>query len=328
MNTHRQNHHTGSNASSNTHAHRFEFPEKSHIKAIHEVLDKYDFLKGRMEIHMPYTRTKQILSGQKVWLWPKFDKRPTSYLIFIDGWPPCLWSPDRQEGVIFKMILPSSLTAYGPCVMLANLLKGESVLQIEDIIIHGGMNLWTSKIFSERWSELLLTWNTIPTNQPFLSFSTRLVKPWTLNEWATNYDPSLSYIIQPDFSNQARWFWRDTVTPMNVKNYIAPTIKRFPGVPQQVVALCKPHKSALVLPDIYSLFSQEGNDLGIGAVLGMELSKSLRELLGNNVTKEIPVEVQWSSEFNKFKILRIMPEGTTISPYNTFLAVQQNNRKD
>lgn len=305
---------------------RFEFPEKSHIKAIHDVLNTNEFLKGRMEIHMPYSRTKSVFSGQKVWLWPKFDRRPTAYLIFIDGWPPCLWSPDRQEGLTFKMILPSTLTEMGPCVMLANLLKGESVLQIEDIIIHGGQQLWTNRVFSDRWLELLKLWSTIPVNQPFLSFSPRLVKPWTLNEWATQYDPSLSYIIQPEFSNQARWFWRDSVTPFKTKNYIPPTIKRFPGVPQQVVALCKPHKSAVILPDIYSLFSQEGNDLGIAAILGLEFSKLLRE--STKIKEGIPVEVHWSPEFNKFKIARIMPEKTTISPYNTFLAVQQNNGKD
>ena len=307
---------------------RFEFPEKSHIKAIHEILNTYEFLKGRLEIHMPYTRTKQVFSGQKVWLWPKFDKRPTSYLIFMESWPPCLWSPDRQEGFTFKMILPSSLTEKGPCIMLANLLKGESVLQIEDILIYGGRNLWIHKNFNQRWSELLNVWSTIPENQPFLSFNPRLVKPWTLNEWAINYDSSLSYIIQPDFFNQPRWFWRDSVTPQKIKTFIPPTIKRFPGVPQQVVALCKPHKSAVILPDIYSLFSQEGNDLGIAAVLGMELSKSLRDIITNSNESGTPVEVQWSSEFNKFKIMRMMPDGTSISPYNTFLLVQQNNKKD
>jgi hypothetical protein len=302
---------------------RFELPEKSHIKAIHEVLNKHEFLKNRMEIHMPYTRTKQVFTGQKVWLWPKFDKRPTSYLIFMNGWPPCLWSPDRQEGVTFKMILPSSITDRGPCIMLANLLKGESVLQIEDLLVYGGYNLWLNKVFSDRWSELLTVWSTIPENQPFLSFRARLVKPWTLDEWATNYDPSLSYIIQPNILNQSRWFWHDTVTPLKTKTYIPPTIKRFPGVPQQVVALCKPHKSAVVLPDIYSLFSQEGNDLGIAAVLGIDLSKTLKDKMSRE--HSIPVEVKWSTEFNKYKILRIMPEGTTISPYNTFLSIQQKS---
>lgn len=314
--------------------HRFELPEKSHIKTIHEVLDINDFLKGRLEIHMPYTQAKQTFSNSKVWLWPKFDKRPTAYLIFIEGWPPCLWSPDRQEGIIFKMILPASLTNRGPCVMLANLLKGESVLQIEDILLYGGRNLWSSKIFNERWSDLLQIWATIPENQPFLSFKPRLVNPWTLSEWIANYDPSLSYIIQPDIFNKPRWFWKDSVTPLVIKEYIPPTIKRFPGVPQQVVALCRPHKSSIVLPDIYSLFSQEGNDLGIAAISKMELSKLLRDVigkLGEQDNKGIPVEVQWSTEFNKFRIIRIMPDNTTISPNNTFLAVQQageNNSRD
>jgi hypothetical protein len=38
----------------------------------------------------------------------------------------------------------------------------ESVLQIEDIIIHEGEDLWSNRIFSERWETLRAFWATLP----------------------------------------------------------------------------------------------------------------------------------------------------------------------
>lgn len=295
---------------------RFQGVDPKHRNAINELTNKFQFLRGRMEIHLPYARAKGVLSNQNAWVWAKFDRRPTAYLIFLRGWPVCLWSPDRQEGRTFRWIVPPNFTEFGPTVLMANLLTSESVLQIEDILVHQGQDIWSKHTFSERWNKLTMLWDTMPESQPLLSFKHRLVEPIALDDWKTAYDSSLSWIVQPDFAGQPRWFWWDCVTQKEKREYRIPTTKRFPGIPTIAVAEARPHN--MELPDTYTLFSQESQSLGIAAVSGLELSQKLRQA-GN----KFPVEVVWEIEFNKFRILRIMPEGNPIAPHNTFLQIQK-----
>ena len=181
--------HTHSTARSHP---RFQSIEPGHRRAIEELYNQYPFLRGRMGIHLPYTRAKQALSKDTAWVWAKFDKRPTAYLIFLKGFPVCMWSPDRQDGQTFRWITPPSLTELGATVCLANLLVGESVLQIEDLLVFQGQNLWSHHIFSERWKKLLDVWQSIPTEQPLLTFKPRLVEPIALKDWKVAYDGNLS----------------------------------------------------------------------------------------------------------------------------------------
>lgn len=295
---------------------RFAALEPAHQRAIMDLIENNPILHGRMEIHLPYAQAKKVLGSQPVWVWPKFDRRPVSYLIFMEDWPVCLWSPDRQEGRTFRWIAPPNFTERGPTVFLANLLVGESVLQVEDLVIYKGRDLWSRQTFSQRWQSLTELWETMPAEQPLLTFKPALVQPVALTDWASVYDASLSWIFQPDWTGQPRWFWRDVVTKQEKREYRAPTIKRFPGIPTIAVAEARPFNA--VLPDTYSLFSQEGEKLGVAAVSGLELSQSLRK-----AGAKFGVEVCWETEFNKFRILRIMPEGTPVAPQNTFLQIQQ-----
>lgn len=295
---------------------RFQAIEPEHRRAIEELYSSFPFLRGRMEIHLPYSRAKNVLSRDTAWVWAKFDKRPTAYLIFLKGFPVCLWSPDRQEGQTFRWIIPPNFTERGATICMANLLVGESVLQIEDLLIFQGQNIWSTQKFSERWQALLQLWNSMPTEQPLLTFKPRLVEPIPLKDWKTAYDASLSWIIQSDSKGQPRWFWWDVVTPRVKREYRAPTIQRYPGVPTMAVAEARPHST--LLPDTYTLFSSDAKSLGVAAVSGMELSQELRKVAG-----KILVEVVWECDFNKFRIVRIMPPGSPIAPHNTFLQIQK-----
>jgi hypothetical protein len=295
---------------------RFHAIELEHRRAIEELYLNFPFLRGRMEIHLPYSRAKNILSNDPAWVWAKFDKRPTSYLIFLKGFPVCLWSPDRQEGQTFRWMTPPNFTENGATVCLANLLTGESVLQIEDILISKGQNIWSHQKFSERWRELLTLWDSMPTEQPLLTFKPRLVEPILLRDWKVAYDASLSWIIQTNSIGQPRWFWWDVVTPRIKREYRAPTIQRYPGIPTMAVAEARPHST--LLPDTYTLFSSDGKSLGVAAVSGIELSQELR-----TCGDKFLVEVTWMCEFNKFRIVRIMPLGSPVAPQNTFLQIQK-----
>lgn len=298
---------------------RFRTLDKDHISAIESLFKSFPFLNERVEIHMPFSRAKSTFSSNTVWLWPKFDKRPVGYLIFIEGFAPCIWYPERQEGMTFRWLLPPNFCEHGPTVCLANILAGESVLQIEDIVVYQGTNLWSTAVFSERWTKLREFWNSLPPDQPLLAFKPRIVTPISLSDWHLHYNPAIYWIIQPDHVRLPRWYWKDTVTTPEHKpvEFIAPVLKRGTEIPTMLCALCMPYTKT-VLPDTYSLFSQEGNNLGVASISSLSLSLELRKNMSGSEEEGIPVEVKWNDEFNKYQIIRIMPEGTPISTASFF----------
>lgn len=290
---------------------RFRCLDTDHISAIESLFNKFPFLKERVEIHMPFSRAKSTFSSGTVWLWPKFDKRPVGYLIFIDGFAPCIWYPVRQEGMTFRWLLPPNFNQKGATVCLANILAGESVLQIEDIIIDKGKDLWSTMIFSERWNKLRDFWNCLPPDQPLLAFKPQIVKPIALSDWSLHYNPAIYWIIQSDHVKQPRWYWKDTVVEYKAKEYIPPVLKRGTEIVSILCALCIPYTKT-VLPDTYSLYAQEGVNLGFASIPSLELSLELRKTTG------VPVEVKWNDTFNKYQIMRIMPNETPITTASFF----------
>jgi hypothetical protein len=298
---------------------RFRRLDTDHISAIESLYKQFPFLNDRVEIHMPFGRAKPTFSSGTVWMWPKFDKRPVGYLIFIEGFAPCIWYPERQEGLTFRWLLPPNFCQKGATVCLANILAGESVLQIEDIIVSEGKDLWSTTPFSQRWNKLRDFWHALPADQPLLAFKPRIVKPIPLNEWPLHYDHNIYWIIQADHCKQPRWYWKDTVTVPEHKpvEYIAPVLKRGVEIPNILVAYLVPYAKA-ILPDTYSLLSQEGVNLGVASISTLNLSLELRKTMTDNVSG-LPVEVKWNEGFNKYQVVRIMPDGTPVSTASFFI---------
>jgi hypothetical protein len=297
---------------------RFRRLDIDHISAIESIFKTYPFLNNRVEIHMPFSRAKQTFSSGAVWVWPKFDKRPVGYLIFIEGFAPCIWYPERQEGLTFRWLLPPNFCQKGSTVCLANILAGESILQIEDIVVYEGNDLWSHKSFSERWNILRDFWNSLPPAQPLLAFKPQVVKPIPLSQWHLHYDSAIYWIIQPDHYRQPRWFWKDTVTVSERKpvEFIAPVLKRGTEILNIIVAYLTPYTKT-ILPDTYSLLSQEGVNLGFASISTLNLSLDIRKAI-EKMPNGIPVEVKWNEDFNKYQVLRIMPDDTPITTASFF----------
>ena len=295
---------------------RFHRLDVAHISAIEALYTTFPFLRQRMEIHMPFSRARSTFSSGSLWLWPKFDKRPVGYLIFLEGFSPCIWYPERQEGMTFRWLLPPSFSQQGATICLANLLAGESVLQMEDIIVYEGRDLWSHQTFSERWASLRQFWHSLPPDQPLLAFQPRVVTPIPLSEWHLHYHSAVYWIIQTDQARQPRWYWRDVVTVVEHKpvEFIAPVMKRSAEIISVLCALCLPYAN-MSLPDTYSLVSQEGTALGMASLPNMAMSLELR---GKMVTKGLPVEVVWKPAFQKYQVTRILPEHTPITTASFF----------
>jgi len=298
---------------------RFRRLDNQHILAIESLYSQYPMLRDRYEIHMPFHRTKSTFSSESVWIWPKFDKRPVGFLIFIDGFAPCIWYPDRQEGLTFRWLLSPTFCQHGPTICLANILADESLLQIEDIIVYHGKDIWSTDRFSERWNKLREFWSSLPPHQPLLAFKPQIVKPLSIQQWSEEYDSSIYWIIQHDQPRQPRWFWKDTVTIPSKPaiEYIPPKLKRSSDIPTLLCAACSPY-TKIILPDTYSLSSQEGQSLGIASISTIQLSQQLQQLFTDKSLTYIPVEVQWNDSFKKYQIINILPNNTTITTTSFF----------
>ena len=95
-------------------------------------------------------------------------------------------------------------------------------------------------IFSERWKQLNDFWNLLPPDQPLLAFKPQIVTPIKLSDWSLHYNPAIYWIVQPDHLKQPRWYWKDTVNQIKIKEYIAPMLKREKDIISVLCALCKP----------------------------------------------------------------------------------------
>ena len=291
---------------------RFSRLDEDHIQAIAKVTQR---LASRFEVHLPGHRAKQIFEREKLLVWAKFDRRPTCLLLFIDGFAPALWEPSRQEGLTFRWILPPGFGLKGPTVCLANLLKGESVLQIEDLVVYEGTELWSSQTFTSRWNQLRHFWNRLPPDQPLIAVKPRIVEPLSIANWATHYDNSLSWIIQPDTAGSQRFYWWDSVTPKTDASYRAPVLQRSPDIQVLMCALATPY-TKIGLPDAYSLEADGNKYIGIASISTMALSQEMRTK-SKDVTG-IKVEVKWNEEFEKYQIVKILDDRTPVSAASFF----------
>lgn len=301
---------------------RFQCMDNQHIQALKELFEEYPVLDKRMEFHMPAANiAKGVFSSNSAWVWPKLERRPVAYLVFIESFAPCIWNPSRQEGCTLQWILTPNFYQNGPVVCLANLIQGESILQIEDVVVMDGKDLWSSVSFSKRWECLRELFRKIPSDQPLLTLKTQVVVPLSLEKWSESYDSSFSWIIQPDIAGRQRWFWKDSTVPKErpSEEIVKTHIQTRTAPLHQNTALCancRPY-TKLNLPDTYALYSQDEEFIGLAGVSGLELSRTLKAgIVANPVG--FPVEISWNPDFEKYQITKIMAEGSIVSPFSFF----------
>jgi hypothetical protein len=114
-----------------------------------------------------------------------------------------------------------------------------------------------------------------------------------------------------------------TVPEHRAVEFIAPILKRSKEMAQLLCAYCIPY-AKMVLPDTYSLLSQEGNPLGMASIPTLQISLELRGLFSDktNVITGTPVEVEWNDAFQKYQVVRVLPQETPITTEAFFYHVR------
>ena len=266
-------------------------------------------------------------------------ERPGLLLIYSSENPAVYWDMDKDEPSSIRLQIPFGFLQNGPSLYSATLLKAESILLIEDLWVSYGKNM-RSFAFSERWSELLEHFKELSLQQLLLGFTLKMVEPISLNEFISSEpDPGSIWDFQPELGNHKRLYWmcpgvkidkskgsqlREQEKTSLLK--LPPTInknvlKRTSDIISSRCARVKPHPSGF--PDIYILESSDNKNIGNACITKLQQSVDIKEAISKSQNKTINAEVAWHIGFNKYEIIRILPNDTPLSSMTAFYEINK-----
>ena len=275
------------------------------------------------------TRDERFLTENVLWIWQRRASNiERSGLLLIRTGGPCLfWNSMKDEMVSLRIQIPHgfcSSDSYWLCV--ATICASENSLEMEDVIVANGYNLFNTSKYSQRYTILQNAVNSLG-NQPFLGLSIKAVTPLGLGEWLQQtsiygYQPDDGSVwdIQPNEPGRRRKVWvapkKIISGPKQINTVVLSGIdslvytKAVPKNHNPLVrsAAAPSARFARIVvdkmgPDRYILQSAEGERLGYALVRGLLDSERYRVEIsqGANV-----VRVEWGSEFSKYKIIEFM----------------------
>ena len=224
----------------------------------------------------------------------------------------------------------------GGAIFAATLAVSDSTLWIEDVLVLAGQNIWSNTQFSKRW-EILKNWFDNSWSEDISLQRGLMIKPRNI-EPLVNFHAEAGDVWEfiPEDAGQRRIIWKDRqIKKVQLSNYPQKpktdikksqpqsqpqsqkqplqeqTIKQpkkqvgildtyFPSLPcgDSLVANAKKGDSG---PDVYTLFSVDGVNLGIAVIRKMTLSLAMR----THCQDSTRVRVEWNSSFDRWEILDV-----------------------
>jgi hypothetical protein len=232
---------------------------------------------------------------------------------------------------ILRMRHSPSIYNAGGSVFAVTLHVSDSILWLEDVLVWNGQPIWMTHSFSKRWlilkSWLENDWSEDPNLQRGLIIKPR--QPLPLSSFLS--EPGDVWEFIPEDAGKRKLMWKDKrLMPVSISSYPQKDIPRksrqksevkeeesvkptpvvqvgildsyFPSLPQEndgsLIAMAKKETG----PDVYSLYSAEGTNLGLAVIRKMTLSLSMRKHCNETHTK---VRVEWCSAFDRWEILDV-----------------------
>ena len=264
-------------------------------------------------------------------------ERPGLLLVYSADQPAVFWDMDRDEPSAIRLQIPFGFLKNGPSLFSVTLLKGESRLIMEDVWVLYGKK-WQDKAFSDRWVELQHVFKEFSVQQMFLGFDLTLVQPMSLQEFIEcNPEPGSLWDFQPEAPNHKRLYWMCPGVKLNKSagqvareeeaNVATLVAKMPPSINKNILkrtgeilemrsALVKAHPSGL--PDTYILESSDNKIIGNACVTKLQQSREIKEKIRATTTKSLKGEVVWHNGFNKYEIIKILPDDTPLSSSTAF----------
>jgi hypothetical protein len=228
-------------------------------------------------------------------LWPS-DR----LCVYISGEPVSPKRPTPRVAVLRLRVDPQfyDAAAGGMTVFSATLVAGERKLQIEDVLMWKGRNVWAEEGFEARW--LLATqWL-----EHYCIAESRLIggldveiAPWSALETVS---PEGVWELMGDQPAQRRLLWianhGDPIRPA-----VTVAVTSAAAAPAPVVAegpLVAVATRDATGPDQWNLSSADGVALGRALIRKLRISTELREIKGPSTR----VHVVWAATFNKWEV--------------------------
>ena len=293
----------------------------------------------RISHRLVMSRDSKSLATDTFYAWQREGReRPGIFILSDSDTPAVYWDMDRDQPNILRFQVPFGFLRKGPWIFSATLLRGERRLIFEDVFVADGANLLKTSSYSERWVRLQQAFTAFSSQQLFLGYTIVTVNPLSLDQILTvPPEPGTIWDFQPDVPGRLRLYWicpgarvgpsagaqaRAAEATAHLK--LPPEVnknvlKRSSAIPTIRVALISVDK-ATSLPDSYVLHSGDAAELGRASVSKLEQSKMLRAAM----PEKMPVEVVWNTNFNKYEVMRLLPDDTPAMPASSFYEIADN----
>lgn len=277
------------------------------------------------DVHFAAKKFTASAAASEKWYWLK----PTGisgYLVFLPN-TPVVWI-DEQFKKSYKIPMRVSNSIYEKrSVFVATLNVGDSLLRLEDIWLNAGKMI-RAQAFTQRWEALLdfysLYYKPDVVLQQGIRVEMAVYEPLCkAMDWASDGMTEKMMLAQSESSpRRLRVQLAQPSEPVSKKVAaapfapvapLAPTVplgKKTHVVPPRALfvedevsssnktnARAVPHAE---YPDTYDVWVN-GVKKGYAAVQDIELSRRLKDALGNN--KELSVRVEWNQEFSMYEII-------------------------
>jgi hypothetical protein len=274
-------------------------------------------------------RDYSILTDHVLWVWQRraSNLERSGFLLLRTNGTCVFWNSMKNEMVSMRIQIPHGFCSHDTYwLCTATLCNSENSLEIEDIIVANGVQIFNVLTYAQRFSLLKQVVSHL-SNQPYLGVSIKGVMPIGLGEWLKK---TAVYGFQPD--DGSVWDIQPNDVSMKRKVWIAPkkiiegpkqintvvlggieALAHMKGVTKNHNPLVRPQAApsaryAYVItdkmgPDRYLLMSVEREQVGYALVRGLLESEKYRQEIssGANIAR-----IVWVPEFNKYKMVELL----------------------
>ena len=283
--------------------------EQSLLEKAKHFLESYQF-DLRIRQHLHHDKMEQSIGKHKYYVLGNEQKFEPGYILVMKGHPVVFLQGRLQYGFTLRLRLHSSLYQ-NQGIFIGTLNTINESLRLEDVLLYEGNSL-LQEPYSKRYNCLRSFFENAfvqDTKLSGLTLSIAEVQP--LSKLKSVVDSQEFHTVEfiPEQAGRRRLFLQlkqETFVPKPVRQEVVVTNVQQQQQPQPVVK--KENRSEAMafkikgMPDTYELKDERGILLGKAAVQTADLSQLLRQAIQYQGKK---VKVEWSEEFERFKILGV-----------------------
>lgn len=278
--------------------------------AAHEALQK--LVNGCLEglrIYQPYQGEKAIVPLMKNKFYALIHKRPieSGFLVFSPRHTPVFLHESFKRSYVIRMRLSTTMHA-NTAIFAVSLDKSDGYLWLEDVLAWEGKHIHREKPLSERRKlmKAFLEHHWMPDARCAGGLQIAIANYQSLDSLKDHQDETSWWAIDLCPEQQDRRRFRLRAAGGNFSSLVA-EIRPVTG-----------------LPDVYELWSGDERWVGRAAIQELSLSIQIREAVAKGKTY---VEVQWNSNFEKFRVQRLVSAGIARALYQRFEAARTSPTK-